>query len=190
MLSVRQINAHIRIGSLDLAAFAKEQGITLKRDIERAGSRRLLAEMLKTEDFTLCYTDLNKPYLQNRAEHMSISHSHDKLVIITNTKESTGIDIELIRDKVLKIQHKFLSASELGYAKDDVDKLLTIWAAKEAMFKAYGKKDLEFAQHIRVENFETSTLYGEIKIDDFHTRYNLASETIDAYRMVYILNEI
>jgi 4'-phosphopantetheinyl transferase len=43
------------------------------------------------------------------SKHISISHSHDKLAIIVNEKEATGIDIELIRDKVLKIKHKFLS---------------------------------------------------------------------------------
>lgn len=190
MISVRQINAHIAIGQLDLATFAKEQGIMAKRDIERAGTRRLLSELLKTEDYTLSYTDLNKPFLEGREEHISISHSHDKLVIITNTKESTGIDIELIRDKVLNIQHKFLNDHEMSYAKGKVDKLLSIWAAKEAMYKAYGRKELEFAKHMNVENFEGPNLLGEINIDDFHVRYKMVAETTANYRMVYILNEI
>ena len=33
----------------------------------------------------------------------------DSKVIITNTLENTGIDIEIIKDKVLRIKHKFLS---------------------------------------------------------------------------------
>ena len=190
MLSIRHINEHINIGQLDLTVFAAEHGVTLKRDIERAGTRYLLKELLNTNDYQLCYDEFSKPYLQGRKEHISISHSHDKLVIITNTKESTGIDIELIREKVTNIQHKFLNEVELAYAKDHVDKLITIWAAKEAIFKAHGKRELEFSSHIVIENPQGQRLKGEIRLGDFQRSYELKVETIDQYRMVYVMHEI
>jgi len=190
LIVLRKINAHIRIAQLDLSAFSKDQGLEQKREIERAGTQFLLKELLKTEDFKLCYSEVNKPYLQARKEHISISHSHDKLVIILNENETTGIDIELIRDKVINIQHKFLSVKELDYAANHVEKLITIWAAKEAIYKAYGSKELEFINHIYIQNWEGDKISGEIRLNSDQKKYELKVETIDNYKMVYLLNEL
>ena len=87
----------------------------------------------------------------------------DKLAIIINISENTGIDIELVRDKVLKIQHKFLNKKELLFAKDNVEKLITIWAAKEAMYKVYGLKELDFITNLFVEDFDGAIIFGKIE---------------------------
>jgi len=186
----RVINLHISLGILDLAEFSKKNGLSVKREIERFGTRYVLQQLLNLEDDILEYDSNNKPFLKNRLEHISISHSHDKLAVIVNKLQATGIDIELIRDKVKNIQYKFLSEKELHFAKDDVDKLLTIWAAKEALYKVYGKKELEFILHIEVENFSDSKIYGSINTEHFKKKFELVAENVDNYRMVYVLNEI
>ncbi len=173
-----------------MAAFAAIKVNLPKRELEKAGSLFLLEEMLKTKDFSLEYHPTKKPFLKNRTEHISISHSHDKLAIIINEKENTGIDIELLRDKVLKIQHKFLSPAEMDFAKDDVEKLITIWAAKEAMYKIYGLKELDFIKNLFVQKFDGSVIFGKIDNANFKKQYRLISENIDDYKMVYVLNEI
>lgn len=190
MLEIREINEHIRLGLLDLAAFSSKEAITVKRELERAGALFLLKQLLKKEVFELAYTPENKPYLKNRSEHISISHSHSRLAIILNTKEPTGIDIEMIRDKILNIQHKFLNPSELLFAQNDVHKLLTLWAAKEALYKVYGLKEVDFSLHLFVEEFQGSELTGHIALKDFKKKYKLVSETIENYKMVYVLNEV
>jgi 4'-phosphopantetheinyl transferase len=190
VVEIREINEQIRIGLLDLKAFSVLNTITAKRDLERAGTQYLLKQVLKTEDFALNYTSENKPFLNNSTEHISITHSHDKLAIILNKKEPTGIDIELIRDKVKNIQHKFLNESEQHFANNDIDKLLTFWAAKEALYKVYGLKEVDFRLHLFIEDFEGAELNGRIEIKDLEKKYLLISETIEDYKMVYILNEI
>lgn len=190
MVEIREINEHLRLGLLDLGAFSILEAITVKRDLERAGTMFLLKHLLKNETCELTYTPENKPYLKNRTEHISISHSHDKLTIILNKKEPTGIDIEMMRDKVLNIQHKFLNPAELLFANNDVDKLLTLWAAKEALYKVYGLKEVDFSLHLSVEEFQGSQLTGHIALKDFKKKYKLISETIDNYKMVYVLNEV
>lgn len=190
MFKIREINEHLRLGLLDLAAFSSQEAITVKRDLERAGTFFLLKHLLKKESFELAYTPENKPYLKDRREHISISHSHDKLAIILNAKEPTGIDIEIIHDKVLNIQHKFLNPAELLFANNDVDKLLTLWAAKEALYKVYGLKEVDFSLHLFVEEFQGSALTGHIALKEFKKKYRLISETIDNYKMVYVLNEV
>jgi phosphopantetheinyl transferase len=190
LVELRRINAHTRLGLLDLARYSALGQSGGKRDNERKATQYLLKELLNTEDFLLGYTVHNKPYLEGRREHISISHSHDKLAIIVNEKENTGIDIELVRDKVLNIREKFLSPNELAFAANDVEKLITLWACKEAMYKVHGNKELEFASDLLVEPFSSSEIRGHITHQGFRKSFLMQGETIDNYKMVYVLHEI
>jgi len=190
VINIKKIKPFITIGILDLKAFSLNHSNLLKRETEKAGSLYLLKEMLKTDAFSLEYHSTNKPYLKDRTEHISISHSHDKLAIIINEKENTGIDIELIRDKVLKIRHKFLNEKEMSLASDNVELLITVWAAKEAMYKVYGLKELDFMKNLSVMEFDNTVFFGKIDSGSFKKQYLLVSENIEDYKMVYVLNEL
>lgn len=190
MINTKKISPFVTIGILDLKAFSQMHLDLSKRELEKAGSQFLLRELLKTDDFILSYTAQNKPFLKDKAQHISISHSHNKLAIIINENENTGIDIELIRDKILKIQHKFLSQEELAFAKDNIEKLITIWAAKEVLYKVYGLKELDFIANLFIEKFDGDIIIGKIDCGSLKKHYKLKSETIDGYKMVYVLNEI
>ncbi|MEI8136286.1 MAG: 4'-phosphopantetheinyl transferase superfamily protein [Bacteroidota bacterium] len=190
MINIRKIDLSVSIGILDLKVFSETRLNLQKRALEKAGTHFLLTEMLKSKDFELGYSSESKPYLIGKSEHISISHSHDKLAIIINTKETTGIDIELIRNKVVNIQHKFLSEKELLFAKDNVEKLITIWAAKEAIYKVYGIKELDFIANLFVEDFDGSVIIGKIDKGSFKKQYKLISENVSDYKLVYVLNEL
>lgn len=190
VLEIRNISPDISIGILDLKAFSTANGLLSKRELERAGTRHVLGQLLKNPDFDLSYTVENKPYLQGSQVHISISHSHDKLVVILNQKENTGIDIELIRDKVSNIQHKYLSEREMNFAANDTEKLITLWAAKEALYKVYGLKEVEFIRNLYIEDYNSEEIRGRIEIKDLKKEYKLIHEKIDNYKMVYVLHEI
>ena len=192
MLKIDTINEAVRIGQLDLQAFGEEQSIVVKRDIETAGTRFLLNKLFEGKSPELAYTETKKPYLKNDHTRISISHSYDKLVIIANTKEETGVDIELIREKVKNIQHKFLCKSELTFANGDLEKLTTLWAAKEAIYKIYGVKELDFKKNILIENYtETeNNFFGKIDLPKFKRRFLLTRQKLENYILVYILNEV
>lgn len=175
---------------LDLGEFSNEHPNLIKRQLEKAGSLFVLEKLLQTTDFEIDYSPANKPFLKGRTEHISISHSHNKLAVILNIKENTGIDIELIRDKVLKIKHKFLNEQELLMANDNIDRLITVWAAKETLYKAYGLKELDFIKNLFIEDFDKSVFFGKIDIGSFKKQYKLVSETVDDYKLVYVLNEL
>jgi len=190
LFRIRQINAHTRLGLLDLKALAIVKNITAKRDIEKSGTHFLLGKLLGNDDFELGYTVENKPYLKGSDSHISVSHSHDWLAIILNEKQNTGVDIELVRDKVRNIQEKFLGEKELAFARDNTEKLLICWAAKEAMYKLHGKKDLNFIDGIEVEDPTGDEIYGSINLPEHSKRYRLKTEKIENYRLVYVLNEV
>jgi len=105
----------------------------------------------------------------------------------------TGIDIELIRDKVLKIQDKFLSDDEIRDAENNVDKLILYWGAKETLFKLYGLKEIVFADHLFIHDFELKNqglLTAEIRLETFHKKLSLHYEKLEDYMLVYVLEEL
>lgn len=190
MLQIRTIEAHLRLGILDLRQFSNLLKVPTKRDLERSGTRLLLSRMISASADCLYYDLMGKPFLKARAEHISISHSHDYLGILLNDKQNTGLDIELIRDKVLNIQQKFLSPAELTFANNDVERLVTMWAAKEALYKIYGLKEIEFKTNIFLNEFSGDEIIGTIKTNNFEKRFLLKQETFDNYKLVYASHEL
>ncbi len=191
MIEIKNIEPHIKLGILDLKVFSLQNSYYLKRDVEKAGTIFLLTNLLETDNFKIEYTLTNKPFLKGRNEHISISHSYDKLAIILNNNENTGVDVELIRDKILAIKHKFLNENETNFANNNVEQLTYIWAAKETLYKIYGIKGLDFKLHLSVEiNENKGICYGNIIKDDFKKRYVLKKEKLENYCLVYALHEL
>ena len=112
------------------------------------------------------------------------------MAIIINKKAVCGIDIELIRNKVLKIKHKYLNEHELNFANNDVEKLITYWSSKETLIKLYGLKNIDFIKNLFVEDFLNNTFYGRIEIGKKKTRYLLKKEKIENYILVYSIDEV
>ncbi len=192
MIQVFNIKQGLYFGLLDLKAFALLNQLTLKRDIETKGKEHLI-NYLTNSKATLTYNDKGKPYLENDSRHISISHSHDKLVVIINDFEPTGIDIELKRDKVLKIKHKFLSLPELTDANDDIEKLIIYWAAKETLYKIYGLKEIDFCNHLFISPFiknSKGNIIGSITLPDKQQSFELHYQFIDDYILVFVLTTI
>lgn len=192
MTEVFNINEGLFFGILNLNEFAVKHNLLVKREIELKG-RRYLSEYLIGNDCKIDYNDKGKPFLVNDTRHISVSHSHDKLAIIVNKNEATGIDIELIRDKVLKIKHKFLNETELTDTGNDIEKLLIYWAAKETLYKIYGLKEVDFIKNLFVNPFTKANLgliVGQITMTNFNEQFELSYQILDNYVLVYALRKI
>lgn len=191
MIEVFNIKQGLFLGILNLKTFAESKKLQNKREIETQG-KLFLADYL-LDYCTIEYDDKGKPYLKNDTRHISLTHSHDKLALIVNEMEATGIDIELIRNKVLNIRHKFLSEKDLSEAGNDPEKLLIYWAAKETLYKIYGLKEVDFIKHLFIEPFVknlSGTIIGHIHLENFHASYELNYKLIDNYVLVYALKKI
>ncbi len=192
MISVFNIKEGLVIGLLQLNKFAEVNNLNQKREIETKGKQYLINHLLNKE-IEIQYDENGKPYLLNEYKHISITHSHDKIAIIINDFEKTGIDIELVRDKVLKIKHKFLAESELINAENDPEKLLIYWGAKESLYKIYGLKEVDFIKNLYINAFiknHSGTIVGNINMTNFNKSYELAYLKIEEYMLVYSLKEI
>lgn len=118
--------------------------------------RKLLA-LAGYSDFDLEYDEFGKPHLIDE-KHISITHSHHFSAIIVSN-EVVGIDIEMQREKILKIAHKFVNEEELNRLQktdlnDYIKKLTVKWGAKEAIFKIKNEKGISFKDDIQVAPFE------------------------------------
>ena len=159
---------------------------------------RILAEQLSEEkNSRIIYDEHNKPFLENSKKHISISHSHNFLAVILDEYE-TGIDIELIKPKVLRIKEKFMSDEELNsLQKENLAEQLTVyWCAKESLYKLYGKKELAFKENLSIEPFhysEKGIIKGWIKKSamkkSFILHYEKLNSGDDNYMLTYIINE-
>lgn len=190
LIEVKDIKPHLKLGILDLEAFSTINSLVNKRDLEKAGTVFLLKNLLNTVNFKLDYSPTNKPFLKGRNEHISISHSYNKLVIIINEFENTGVDVELMRDKILNIKLKFLNNSEQMLIDDNIETLTYIWAAKEVLYKIYGLKGLDYKNNLSIEINNKATFLGHIIIENSKKSYLLKKEKIQNYCLVYALNEV
>jgi len=109
-------------------------------------SVRLLCNYLNGKS-KIDYLPSGKPFVKNTA--LSISHSHDLVGISMNNVKDTGIDVQRLDGKVLRIEQKFLNPQELDLYGGSLHKTTLVWSVKEAMYKLYGdcspyfKKDFE-----------------------------------------------
>jgi phosphopantetheinyl transferase len=104
---------------------------------------------------------------------VSLTHTNGLAAAIFNTNTSVGIDLELVKERVLKIGPKFLSESELEFIQKDPLLYTIAWSAKESIFKCQGKRGVSFRENILISPFEKNTTTLKAKIigseyDDHH----------------------
>jgi 4'-phosphopantetheinyl transferase len=125
-----------------------------------------------------------KPILKDLQAEISITHSFPLAAVLINLRKSCGIDLELRREKLLKVQHKFLHEKESNY-QGDTDKLCKIWAAKEVLFKVHGDKRLSFKDEMMIEIGENGRADGLILKDGKETVVPIRFEYVYDYLLCY-----
>lgn len=151
--------------------------------------RKLLMEK-GYSDFDLEYDEFGKPHLKD-GNHISISHSHQfSTIIISNQK--AGIDIEMQREKILRIADKFVNNQELQRLKslnnqDFIKKLTVKWGAKEAIFKIRNEKGISFKDHIQVNSFEIqdNKTTAILELENTKQQFLIYFEEIENFTLVY-----
>ncbi|PTX60010.1 phosphopantetheinyl transferase [Kordia periserrulae] len=154
--------------------------------------RHLLAEFGYT-DFDLYYDEKGKPHLKD-GKHISITHSFQFSAIIVSASTPVGIDIEMQRDKIVRIAHKFTPLEEYRtIANHDalVRKLTIVWGGKESIYKVYAEKGLSFLKHIDIDDFsmEVSHTKGTVYYGKDTAKYALDFLEFDGFTCVYALEE-
>lgn len=175
--------------------FVPRKDFTAKRNLESAVSQILLNHLLGSNaHLNLSKDKYGKPYLNNSNIAISFSHSKHMVACMVDTNgASVGIDIELIRESINSIAHKFYTSNDHVPLKGILAPHL-IWGGKEVLYKIYAKKELDFIDHLQV-NFthelssNEHTYFGqgtgEIHKNEYHSNHTLFYLILGDFMMVW-----
>lgn len=162
---------------------------------QRLAVRALLSKLFD-EKVYLSHHDNGKPYLENSATNISITHTEKYVAVILHETEDVGIDIESLDRDFKAVEQKALSDDEINDLEDDEKKneqLAIYWCAKEAIFKRLSMYNVDFAEQIEVEKFrprgegELSATF--IQKDGYEEDFELEYITFDHHILVWVVGE-
>lgn len=173
---------------LEELAFTKSEA----RRKEKLATRALLNEIFP-EKLYLGHHENGKPYIENSATEISITHTNRFVAIIVHPDEVLGIDIESLDRDFSAVEKKALSEEE---REDLSDKNRTLqlaiyWCAKEAIYKRMSLSGADFAEQIEIEKFNPHE-DGELDAifthkDGTEEELELEYEVFDGHVMVWIV---
>jgi 4'-phosphopantetheinyl transferase len=163
----------------------------MKSELHQRGflSVRKLLQEAGYNDFDLHYDESGKPHLKDE-KFISITHSfHFSAIIISDQK--AGIDIEMQREKIIRIADKFVDY-EFHFLKPEkiqeyVRKLTVIWGVKESIFKIRNEKGISFKDHIQVNLFEIDEkkTTAILEMENIKQQFFIYFEEIENFTLVY-----
>lgn len=153
--------------------------------------RRLLMEA-GYSDFDLYYDEFGKPHL-NDGKHISISHSNDFSVIVLSDV-NIGADLEILKDKTLKLAPRFMDVSHLENLtkEDELIKATVVWGIKEAVFKLKNEIGISFKDHIFEDDFDLADKKCGVSLhfNDKIERFDIVFDFIENYVFVCAFNSV
>ena len=153
---------------------------------------RALLDAMFEEKVYLSHHDNGKPYIENNATNISITHTDKYVAVILNDLDDVGIDCESLDRDFSAVEKKALSEEEIDDLDDDHrnEQLAIYWCAKEAVYKKMSQYKVDFAEQIEVDAFR---LKGEgeleatfINKDGFEEEFDLEYMTFDRHVLVWI----
>ena len=159
---------------------------------QRLAVRALLEEMFE-EKVYLSHHDNGKPYIENDAINISITHTAKYVAVILHPTEDVGIYIESLDRDFSAVEKKALSEDEIDDLDDDKrnEQLAIYWCAKEAIFKRVSVYNVDFAEQIEIERFRPKG-EGELEAsfidkDDYEEEFELEYMTFDRHVLVWVV---
>ncbi|MEM1218983.1 MAG: 4'-phosphopantetheinyl transferase superfamily protein [Bacteroidota bacterium] len=185
------------LDALGLRSLEVQQLATMKgrRRVEWLASRYLLHVLSGREDRADCLKDeFGKPYLVGSDYQISLSHSHGLAAVIA-APQAVGIDIQLEVSKIERIAHKYMRPEEMSSLSTTrrITHLHVYWGAKEALFKAYGRKEVDFKQHLHMEPFSLQenggNFQGKLIKPDTEQSFRLSYRLFDSFVLVWCIEQ-
>jgi phosphopantetheinyl transferase (holo-ACP synthase) len=151
--NIRGKKIHLGVESIADILTAHEASMSAA-EAQSAACRRL-ADKLWGEHLVIGKNQDGKPEVENKPLHVSLSHTTGLAGAIVSEGHQVGMDIEWLNPKIERIAAKFLTSQELDMPEADrLERLILYWSAKEAMYKLYAKRKLEFKTQLLIAPFE------------------------------------
>ena len=142
--------------------------------LQKLACRAALAELLGSNEIGITYTETGQP--QIKGHHISFSHTKNTVAVaLANTP--IGIDIEELTPRILRLYHRFMSREEIDACDlNNLQELYYYWCAKEAMYKWFAEKNLDFIEDLQVfknENKGVVCKKHTVQLTTFNINNNL-----------------
>ena len=145
------LRANLQLHPAELAGLDQIRGTGRRREFLAA--RHLLHHMSGRSDRGELVKDAaGKPHLADSTFYVSISHTVDYSAAIAHP-DPCGVDVQRIVPRITRLAHKFVGEGEKVQLspRHELTQLHLIWSAKEAMYKAFGRRQLDFRDHLFVD---------------------------------------
>ncbi len=181
------INSLVNIGYSQSELVQIDEFRNEQRKLEWLATR-LMVSTFFSQKTIIDYDDFGKPFLTN-GYNISISHTHNLVVVALSPTSIIGIDTEVISDKIGRVALKFLHKTELENIdiEKDILKLYLHWCAKEALYKVYGKKNINFIDNLKIDPIEDNKGYftGHIISNNENKSYQMQYFDYKGYLVVW-----
>lgn len=152
-------------------------------------SRVLLQNLFDAHKIEIHKNEANKPtlFINDEKYFISISHSYEYVGIMFSRTHEIGLDIEKIDERINRVSRKFLNENEQLFAESKLSKTL-IWSAKESVYKWYGKKELDFKEHMQAYPFiavDKGIFNFKLSKNEFEKEIDIHYYLIDNYVITY-----
>lgn len=158
-------------------------------------SRVLLQHLFYNGNFEIHKDAFNKPSLKvdGKPYFISITHSFEYAAIFICPHLETGIDLEKIDERVNRVSHKYMSDEENNFSlQANTTAIRTlIWSSKETMYKVYGRKSMDFKEHMLIHPFELADkglIHGSILKSDAPALLDIHYEIFEGFVLTYTLH--
>ncbi len=152
----------------------------------------LVRYLIQTEIYNaqIAYSPNGKPYLEDSDLNISISHTDNFVAVLLSSKEEIGLDVQLPKQQLLKIRHKFISEEEQQWLDyENIFQLCQLWSAKEALFKLHEKGSLDFKTNMRlispIDNQEKKFKL-QLNLESENQVYEICHDLINGTVIVWI----
>lgn len=153
------------------------------RRFEFIGVRQLRNKMIPNYEIT--YLPSGKPTLKESPFQISISHS-EQTICLGVAKLNIGVDIEVPKDRILRITSKFCSKEDADlFNKDCLHEMTLLWTIKEAAYKKANLPGLSFKKEIKIISRSKNEYICRVGKNNNVSEYNLAHEEIDGQILTY-----
>lgn len=132
--------------------------------------------------------DHGKPFPIGSSYQLALSHSYPYVAALLDRRNAAGIDLEQPKAKLLHIAPRILDQNELKDAGDNLVKHCIYWCAKETLVKVHGKKNLIFAENLKISPFllqKSGNLVGRIIVASTEAQIPLRYMVEENFVMVF-----
>ena len=133
-----------------------------KRRREHLAWRRVVRSELG-RGVVIDYNEVGAPVVDTPNTHISVAHCAQS-VAVAIANEPVGVDIEALDRNYERVKSRFMSPAEEALSSLEAWPAV-VWTAKEAIYKLYGKREVDLTEDIRITAFdaERMTLEAEVR---------------------------